>query len=320
MASSKAVLSIIDSLVEIFEHKQTFTQTNIVLDCDRISSILISSNLHIDTNTMKASFLHHKYNKHQLIDDLCDILFLSADNVLLSRIFMLELNITDESQLKRIYNLLLYRFLQKKDINNCNFIKILTFTALTINTAIIPHEINAIATKQNLTGKLFIKGTKEFQNSLKFASLFKSIQHYNKKQWTKIYITIKKKWDYIKPTPTVQNSVEEKEFPINSIPIVYSFGIKYWYNKWPKPLTENKDNIFVQSQFNNLKDEVINSNGKILLDLKRWNSEMNEAKNNQKREECKRYNVTTKGSFVFNIAPNTLIEIKHLIAVQLYCN
>eukprot|EP01084_Bolivina_argentea_P001976 3646_1 len=49
-----------------------------------------------------------------------------------------------------------------------------------------------MAANAKLTGKIFIKTSPEFKNSKHFGQIFKSMDNWNKKQWSKIYAKINK--------------------------------------------------------------------------------------------------------------------------------
>eukprot|EP01084_Bolivina_argentea_P276280 471397_1 len=278
-------------------------KADITIDYDKMTLILCQNNMNINGNAIKTAFTQHKYNKEQLVTDLCNILFTQSDLILLREIFINKLNINSGYQLEKIYYLIMYNFLVIQDLNQFNFLKMLKFKALKLNTDIDPEDIETIAKQHALTGNIFVKGTQEFKNSTQFGLLFKNTKHYNKKMWAKIYRQMNQ-WK-----------------PVTLMPVAYSFGIKYWYKKWRKPFGQTKKiAVIIESHFSNLKEEVINDSGKILLNQTRWEKEMTDAQINQQREVCKKYCINTKDSSESKIKANTHITIEHLIAVQLYCN
>eukprot|EP01084_Bolivina_argentea_P306560 529756_1 len=154
-----------------------------------LSAILANND--IKTNDLATVFEHYGYDKDQLIADLCDILMnKSEDNILLSEIFSNQLKCKNREIRQTMYNTILYEYIKKDDFNQTNFIKILQITALKFIPDVNCEEIAKIAAETNLTGKIFVKGGAEFKNSKQFATIFKSMNNWKKKPWSKIYVTI----------------------------------------------------------------------------------------------------------------------------------
>eukprot|EP01084_Bolivina_argentea_P299882 516961_1 len=183
------------------------TTDNLYIDSAKIVSLLQSNDININTNQLQLAFDHCGYNQPHLIDDLCDILLNDEDEQLLVTIITNDLSFHDKYKRKQIYDLILHGIIQKHELNTENFIKILKVTALKINSSIQPHEIEKIAIQYHLTGNLFLKKTKEFMSSLKFAKCFKSIKNYDKKQWCEIYRNIHK-WTLPKPKTKVPTPIK----------------------------------------------------------------------------------------------------------------
>eukprot|EP01084_Bolivina_argentea_P088606 159974_1 len=165
------------------------TEDHIYIDCGKLAQIISVVGIKIDFHELETVFSVYGYHKHNLIDDLCDIFISKAENnITLSHILVNELSVHDEFQRHQIYDLVLHKFIQKEEINNPNFIKILKAVAFQVNSNISHDQIERIAISKNLTGNLFIKeNKKEFKNSLKFGKLFKTITCWKKKEWTQIY-------------------------------------------------------------------------------------------------------------------------------------
>eukprot|EP01084_Bolivina_argentea_P016008 29981_1 len=274
-----AALFALDVLIGRFQKDSVCYVNDPIENWDEMVSVLEDNDVNVDTHSLGKAFVQCKYNKQQLIDNLCDILFCQNHDNVLSIIFSKYMNITNQQELQRIYEIIMYCFLKRQDIDICNFIKILKHVASVVKPTINVNEIEKIAEQQKLSGSIFIKGKTEFKNSTKFAKLFEKTKDYNKKQWAEIYREIYKKW---KPLKSTKIHTEQKESNVDleakkKMQIVYSFGIKYWYNKWKKKFAENEEEekaVFIEPYFGNFKDEVINSTGKILLDVERWNLEM----------------------------------------------
>eukprot|EP01084_Bolivina_argentea_P106527 190588_1 len=153
-----------------------------------IVPILKKYTISVDRNRLKNAFDENRYDKQELINDLCDVFAKATDmNTVLKTIFVNKLNFTDENERLKIYDIILHEFIQKHELNNCNFIKVLKKYALNVNSTIDCNKIGEIAKNRNLNGKLFNKGEVEFCNSIKFATIFNKIENWDKKQFTKIY-------------------------------------------------------------------------------------------------------------------------------------
>eukprot|EP01083_Nonionella_stella_P035343 96478_1 len=159
----------------------------------RKSIILKKNDIPIEAGNLATAFDPYVYDQTQFISDLCDVMWQENDtDVLLAEILHKELNLSNQQTRTMIYELLLYKCVDKHELNNSNFIKILQTTARGLYPNIDCDAIATISHNEKLTGKLFIKGDPQFKNSLKFGKMFKSIDNWNKKQWANIYITMNK--------------------------------------------------------------------------------------------------------------------------------
>eukprot|EP01084_Bolivina_argentea_P144491 253490_1 len=166
------------------------TQFDHSIDYNELSAVLSKTNLLVDEVHLAQSFDEYSYNETQLLDDICQVLIdKNEENVLLAKILTHEFNVLDKHQRQMIYGLLCHEYLM---INNRCFGKILLRTALKSIPNIDSDQIKKIVQHAHLNSKIFMKGNKEFKNSVKFAKLFSSIDNWNKKKWTKIYTTMSK--------------------------------------------------------------------------------------------------------------------------------
>eukprot|EP01084_Bolivina_argentea_P276281 471399_1 len=129
-------------------------------------------------------------------------------------------------------------------------------------------------------------------------------------------LTANQLYDKIKQTQTskfiLKTNIENRS--------LFSVGLQFWYSKWRNIFNSNRENIDINSHFENFKDEITDANGKILLSIDIWNIEREKATNNRNKEECRKYCVTSRNAIEFKIPSNTLISIQHLMALQFYCN
>eukprot|EP01084_Bolivina_argentea_P077875 141321_1 len=187
------------------------------LDYEQISMILANNNIFINQNDLSNVFDVYEYDKQQLINDICDVTSnANEQNILFSQILINELKYKDPKTRETIYCIILYEYIKKEDLNNDNFIKILQIIASKLIPNVDGQTIRTIAQEANLSGKIFIKGSEEFKNASKFAKTFESITNWNKKQWGKVYTTIKK-WNVPKTIPSSAKKVEIKQSEDNTI-------------------------------------------------------------------------------------------------------
>eukprot|EP01084_Bolivina_argentea_P264051 447149_1 len=163
------------------------------LNFTEISTILNQNGILIKESHLINACEEHGYHQQQLIDDLCDIMLTGEDNsILLVQIFLNDLNFTDKSVRKQVYDIILFQYIKKQELNNDNFIKILRKTVSELFQSIDCDEVENITRNANLTGNIFSKQSSEFINSSKFAKIFKSMKNWKKKQWGNIYTKINK--------------------------------------------------------------------------------------------------------------------------------
>ena len=167
------------------------------IDFDRLCNVLNNNDFDVDEkhfeleDILKAEFYGY-YNRNTLITDICDGLNNEKDDVLpLSQILENKPFEYNKEERKRFYGVVLHKFINVEELNNENFIKILLITVKNKYSHYNLDEIEIIAKKHKLNGRMFIKKNPEFKNSVKFAALFKSIKNYDRKELCKIYSQIK---------------------------------------------------------------------------------------------------------------------------------
>eukprot|EP01083_Nonionella_stella_P175639 612249_1 len=174
------------------------------VDGDHMAFVLRKNAHGVDVNVNELQHILYRtqYHMTQLMTDLCDIFTnkMTNDTLLPSIIIeALRLEDNDTQKQQQIYKILLCSgFITKTDLNHNNFIKMLKIAAFKVNPQLNLQEIEQIACDEHLTGTVCVKDTADFMNSLKFAKLFKSIKHWNKTQWTNIYVNIQK-WTQTSP-------------------------------------------------------------------------------------------------------------------------
>eukprot|EP01084_Bolivina_argentea_P043973 80969_1 len=184
------------------------------LDYTKMSNILHTQGIEISKQTIESVFEKHNYHKNRLINEICDnIGNKNEKNTLLTQILTNELQLNIWSERQKFLDLILHRYINKQELNDDDFIKILIYTAVDLYPEINVSEIKQIATSNEVNMAVFMKS----KNSTKFGKLFNSMTIFKKKQWAKIYISIKK-WNaktYVKLT---QSKTEQKHDDIvNSI-------------------------------------------------------------------------------------------------------
>eukprot|EP01084_Bolivina_argentea_P289133 496414_1 len=173
---------------QIYNTKYSPLGQEVMVNCAKIASILDDNGINIDENKLESIFRGKGYHKNNIVDDLCEILLKQNDrNIKLCAIFADELKCDEMNTRLYLYDMILHSIIQKEELNNQNFIKILQFTACKMYPNIKVDEIYKIAVTNNLSVDLFHKKSKAFMTSLKFSNTFKTISNWNKKQWVKIY-------------------------------------------------------------------------------------------------------------------------------------
>eukprot|EP01084_Bolivina_argentea_P019878 36960_1 len=132
----------------------------------------------------------------------------------------------------KIYECMLYKYIQKKDLNCSNVTEV---TKIIISNC-IEHkfDINVviqILKKENIDGTMFQKNDTSFRNSTQFATMFRNINGYNKKQFENLYTKINK-WKpiYIKKQGHMQHILDfktQKQTATESH--VYEFGTRFYF-------------------------------------------------------------------------------------------
>eukprot|EP01084_Bolivina_argentea_P077876 141322_1 len=195
----------------------------ITSDCECInyadvSSILSTNGVLITTKELSNGFDHYGYHKQQLIEDLSNIMIEeNEENALLSHILLNELN-CDQHNRKLICSILCHKYIM---MNNQDFISVLLILARKFASKVDPDEIVQIVTSSNLTAKLFIKGSLEFKNRIKFCKIFKHVKNFNKKQWSKIYEKIDQ-WTCSLPKQNMTKLKNNESLPTEEIENKYA--------------------------------------------------------------------------------------------------
>eukprot|EP01084_Bolivina_argentea_P253031 424924_1 len=208
-------------------HKQSPIMTNnnqskYMTDHDRefvnyqdIIKILNENGLRIQEQFIKNAFDQHMYDKQHLIKDLCNGIGNKNDeNILLAKILMHDSNYREHNKRQQFYDLILHEYINKEEMDNHSFINVLLYTIAEIYPEMKLNKIKTIARKEHLDGNIFTKGHEHFKSSIKFAKLFKSVDNWDKKQWTKIFINIKQwKRKQYSETKEQEQKLNELESP-----------------------------------------------------------------------------------------------------------
>eukprot|EP01084_Bolivina_argentea_P077005 139602_1 len=170
-----------------------------------LSNIFRNNDVFTTENDLTQTFDPYHYDESQLLYDLSQILVDHQEqNIFITEILMKDLAISDKQQIRSICGAILHEYTMT---HNQNFNAVLIKLATKLMPNVDEDQVRKIAQNANLNSKIFIKGTNDFKNSLQFAKIFKSINMWEKKKWTKIYITMNK-W---KTTKTIQSSVGASE-------------------------------------------------------------------------------------------------------------
>eukprot|EP01084_Bolivina_argentea_P056856 103978_1 len=230
------------------DHNKFVTMNRQCMDYNTISTILQKYDILISKNDLTHAFDHYGYDRQQLFDDLCKALINGEkETILLQHILKSELEQDDENKRKLIYSILCYEYMM---VNYNGFIKYLQMVASMFVPDINCSKISEIATSMHLTGNVFTKGSNEFKNSVHFGKIFKTMNGWDKKKWSKIYAFIKKRKP-IKGTTAATHVSETKTktdpknvFVVTEANANYTDrdDIKYQENKYPEDTENAEDN------------------------------------------------------------------------------
>eukprot|EP01083_Nonionella_stella_P273309 927052_1 len=265
-------------------------------------------------------------NKDYLIADLIDAYCAPNDESLpLSNAMAIHCSNIDHVQRHSIYKIILFRYFQKQDINNANFIKIAEMLLRKHYPRIDIAEFRQTAVDANINGAIFIKEAPEYKNSLKFAKIFKRIKGYEKKHLTNIYAKINSAWDEagldMKYDDTeVEVDRQESTFGPNSnrsiqhnVPNdVYEIGIQFYY--W---FSLRYHKHYIGAKHTDLKTEMLNNRVRS-MEMSHWKALQTECKAHIQTDAVK--NITSNGfwSHRYKIPKGAPFSIQHLSVLKLY--
>eukprot|EP01084_Bolivina_argentea_P199154 340836_1 len=190
---------------KFIEHVSGFFQSeDNKLDFEKMHQKLQENNIDITQHKLNSAFSAYS-NQDIFISDLIDVYYDMNDKSLAHSILIQHLSSSHDNRYK-IYQTILFKYVQSHQLNNVNFIKITKKIIASKNdksdTKIDIDEFVKNAMHHKINGKIFLKGKPTFKNSLKFAKMFNKIPGYKKKKFTKIYALIKQ-WNPIDLAPTI---------------------------------------------------------------------------------------------------------------------
>eukprot|EP01083_Nonionella_stella_P076392 208124_1 len=309
------------------------------IDCDKMVHVLKHNvnNIQIHDDEVHMAFEFEgdatDYTMKEFMTDLCAI-YTTGTNTLLSNALTnaLSLKENEKSKLQEIYDsLLCCGFITMRDLNHTNFIKMLKIAAFRLHSNIKMEEIEQIAINKHLTGNLFIKGNDQFMGSLKFAKLFKSIQNFNKKRWTQIYVYIRK-WTS-GTTPTKRHITYESKAGINDDIIAvaqddiddakhdsfnsekllqYYAGVAFWY--WHNG-KDNRNVHYILPRFDNLKNEILNFKS---MSIQMWKDLLCECTLLIDVDRIRMMTSNGNNSEIYGIENDDSLTIDHILSIKLY--
>eukprot|EP01084_Bolivina_argentea_P117124 208046_1 len=142
---------------------------------------------------IKRIFALYKQDKKQILTNVCIAYAARNDDELyMAKILSQEFRYNSVDKRKEFYDILLHTKFKAQHLTTPDFMNVLTATINMLFPAINTTEISPVVERHKLNGFIFIKKHKDFKNSKQFAKLFESTSNYNRKNWGKIYTTIKK--------------------------------------------------------------------------------------------------------------------------------
>eukprot|EP01083_Nonionella_stella_P077623 212056_1 len=266
--------------------------------------------------------------KDALIADTIDAYYCSNDELLPSSNAISIASLCGDCTRRRaIYEIILFHYFEKQDINNANFIKIAEKLLATHYPDIDVALFHAIATTANINGKMFIQGTPEYKNSLKFAKIFKSIKD-KKKDFTNLYGKIKSNWDRMELAmekaemndDDAKIEIQHDESKHNRNPPtdqsepqdVYEIGTQFYY--WDSHRHHKR---YIRAKYSHLKDETLN-NAVRRFDVSQWKLLQTQCQTDNDSDAAR--NIKSNGFWkkTYQIAQSTLLSMHHLAALKIY--
>eukprot|EP01084_Bolivina_argentea_P256585 432041_1 len=123
-----------------------------------MSNILHTEGIEISKQTLEAIFEKHNYHKKRLINEICDDIGNKDEkHTLLTEILTNKLQLHTWSERQKFLDLILHRYIDKQELNDDNFIKILIYTAVDLYPEINVSEIKQIATNNGVNIGVFMK-------------------------------------------------------------------------------------------------------------------------------------------------------------------
>eukprot|EP01084_Bolivina_argentea_P024531 45708_1 len=316
------------------ESKQNLIDFKII--CQHLVNI---KDLAVKEEQIRDTFSAFHNDKNKFIHDIIEALY-SDEKQLPSSNKIAVKHLPKESEIRKaIYENILYKYINKEELDNTNFIQLAKVIIHKFHFNINFDEFVNIASNNSfhIDGKIFVKGTNAFRTSTNFSKLFKDITDYKRKEVAHIY-TQTNTWKLIqsktKPTTEDENKTtevenektvsinvkEEKDEMKNSNDInnddigsdVYAWGVKYFY--WN---SHRYHKHYIDANHADLKDELIN-NTRLKFDFKKWQSLQYECDNLLKAEYVKQIQSNGYHQHVYKIQPNEPLTRHHIMSLKLY--
>eukprot|EP01084_Bolivina_argentea_P311631 539454_1 len=147
-----------------------------LIDFARISQILSEYDIFIDETALKNDFSN--YTKNSFMTEICDAYHNKEDDLIqLSQILINGFGCDDYKKRQKIFDIILYKYISKNELNDYNFITILIKIA-SMTRRVQPHilEFSRIARASNLRPEMFVDKTSTFEPE-HFAQYFGMADH-----------------------------------------------------------------------------------------------------------------------------------------------
>eukprot|EP01083_Nonionella_stella_P081633 224991_1 len=215
----------------------------------------------------------------------------------------------DSATRKRIYELILYKYFSKRHIKTRHLICMAENVMNKSFPQISLVQFRECLERANLDGRLFMKGTPQFMNSLAFGKIFESVEGGKKKHFAKIYSMISTRWNIKTRSAKVELIEYHKERSD-----VYEIGVKFFY--WE---SVQHHPHYVKAHYCNLKEELLDNN-LIPFDIQTWERLQNECQFDIKTDVVR--GIISNGLFcaIYRIPGHRPFTASHLCALKIYIN
>eukprot|EP01084_Bolivina_argentea_P228047 385240_1 len=287
-----------------------------IFHTDLLEQMLQQEDIFVDFTKIRTIFGNYEHDKSRLISITINALWHNDEMNALCHIH------ENKNVRETIYKCILYKYIKREDLDNNHVTEIAKAIINTSYPDISIDEFTAITTKHKaiINGKMFVKGTLNFINKIKFAKLFKSVTNYNKKKFGTLYDEMNSPWtptlnDYPKYDATVEFDAQQDQkqnSQENEGISMYALGTKFYYWDFYK-----HHKHFIKANYSDFKQEIL-SHKSLKFNIKQWNDLLDECMIMHKTCHVKSIQCNGFQKSRYKIALAAPFSFNHLVALKLY--